>query len=93
MDLQTVINDPNVSLVDVREPFEFESGTVNGAVNIPLGTVPTRVADFKDMPRPIVLFCRSGGRSGQATAFLQGQGMDGIYNGGSWAMVDAMRVK
>ena len=54
------------------------------AINIPLGEVPTRVEEFKAMSRPIVVFCRSGNRSGQAAQYLQAQGVDEIFNGGGF---------
>ena len=37
--------------------------------------------------QPLVLCCLSGGRSGQATDFLQAQGCDDVHNGGGWEMV------
>jgi rhodanese-related sulfurtransferase len=37
------------------------------------------------------LCCLSGGRSGQATDFLQTQGCDKVYNGGGWEMVKAQK--
>jgi rhodanese-related sulfurtransferase len=37
--------------------------------------------------QPLVLCCLSGGRSGQATAFLQSLGCDKVYNGGGWQEV------
>lgn len=79
------INNANVTLVDVREPYELETeGFVPNAINIPLGEVPTRVEEFKEMSRPIVVFCRSGNRSGQAAQYLQAQGVEDIFNGGGF---------
>ena len=58
--------------------------TVPGAVNIPLDEVPERWEEFKSMSRPLVLFCRSGGRSGQALQFLASKGIaDGMNGGGA----------
>ena len=56
-------------LVDVREPSEFAGGTANGAVNIPLGNVIKELDKFKGKDN-IVVFCRSGNRSGQAKTIL-----------------------
>jgi len=42
------------------------------------------VEEFKAMSRPIVVFCRSGNRSGQAAQYLQAQGVDEIFNGGGF---------
>ncbi|MCB0380661.1 MAG: rhodanese-like domain-containing protein [Flavobacteriales bacterium] len=84
------VNLNEATIVDVREPFEYEMGRVEGSVNIPLGEVPGRVDEFKNMKKPLVLCCASGGRSGQATSFLAQNGVEEVYNGGGWNMV-AMR--
>jgi len=54
---------------------------VPGAVNIPLDEVPERWEEFKEMSRPLVVFCRSGNRSGQALAFLNSKGVSDGMNG------------
>lgn len=74
-------------VVDVRTPEEFISGNVPNSINIPLNEVPLRIEEFKEMDQPIVLCCLSGGRSGQATSFLQANGVD-CYNGGGWMDVN-----
>ncbi len=81
------VNLKEATIVDVREPFEFELGNVNGSINIPLGEVPGKVEEFKNMKKPLVLCCASGGRSGQATQFLASNGIDDVHNGGGWNMV------
>jgi phage shock protein E len=83
MDLSTIINQPDTIIIDVREPFEYAMGHVEGAVNIPLGTIPSRVEEFRNMEAPLVLYCRSGNRSGQAVGFLRANGIEEIFNGGS----------
>lgn len=87
MNLSELVKQPNVTLVDVREPWELAEGQVEGAKNIPLGEVPRRIDEFRSMDKPLVLFCRSGNRSGMATAILQAQGVEQVYNGGSWDQV------
>lgn len=77
------------ALVDVRTSMEFQSGSVAGALNIPLNEVPHRLEELKEMKQPLVLFCRSGARSEQARAYLSAQGLD-CYNGGSWTNVNHM---
>lgn len=77
-------------LVDVRTPEEFEEGSVEGAVNIPLDTIPHHVVDFENKEN-IVLFCQSGARCSQAKAYLERNGIQNIYNGGSWMEVESIR--
>lgn len=73
-------------LVDVRTPIEFGQGHLQDSVNIPLNTLSSNLAKFKGK-KNIVLFCRSGNRSGQAAAILRGKGITDVYNGGSWQNV------
>ncbi len=73
-------------LVDVRTPAEFSAGSVKGAVNIPLDQVTDQLAKFKGK-KHIVVFCRSGGRSGQAKSILEQNGVQNIINGGTWMNV------
>lgn len=70
-------------LVDVRTSAEFKSGSVKGAVNIPLDTISNQLAKFKNK-KHIVVFCRSGMRSSQAKAILEKNGFDNVINGGTW---------
>ena len=74
-------------LVDVREPGEFAGGTAKGAVNIPLGLVATQLAKFKGKEN-IIVFCRSGNRSGQAKIILEQNGFKNVVNGGTWENVN-----
>jgi sulfur dioxygenase len=70
-----------VEIVDVREPDEFNGslGHVPGARLLPLGSL---VARAKELPkdRPIVVVCRSGARSAQATLLLGKAGFDEVAN-------------
>lgn len=65
-------NTPHL-LVDVRSPQEFAQGAIEGAVNIPLLELPTRLAE---LPRdtPLVLYCSNGNRARSAVNFLAQQG-------------------
>ena len=90
MNIQELINDTATTIVDVRTEIEFEEGNVVGSINIPLHNIIEKVEELKAM-QPLVLCCLSGGRSGQATAFLHAQGCDDVHNGGGWEFVDAQK--
>lgn len=92
MSIRDLINDEKATIVDVRTPGEFMSGNVANSINIPLNEVPNRVDEFKNMSRPIIVCCLSGGRSGQAAAFLSANGVDEVYNGGGWMEVNGALV-
>jgi len=79
------IKNPNVTLIDIREPYELEvDGNVPSAINIPMGEIPQKLDEIKEMPKPIVIFCRSGGRASSTLNFLQENGLDEIFNGGGF---------
>ncbi len=85
VDLKPIIED-GAYLVDVRTPGEFAQGNVKGSTNIPLDTLPSQLAKFRDK-KSIVVFCRSGNRSGQAKAILEQNGFSNVVNGGTWEEV------
>jgi rhodanese-related sulfurtransferase len=86
--LATLVNG-GAFLVDVRSPGEFAEGNVKGSVNIPLDQVQNQLAKFKDKEY-IVVFCRSGNRSGQAKSILEQNGFTNVTNGGTWQDVNAV---
>jgi phage shock protein E len=70
-------------VVDVRTPAEFAAGAYPGATNIPLAEIEQRLADLGDRKRTIVVYCRSGHRSGQAKVILEKNGFSDVTNGGA----------
>lgn len=61
------------TLVDVRTTAEFEEGHLEGARNVPVQDLPARVAEIP-RDKPVVVYCRSGGRSSRAAEILRDQG-------------------
>lgn len=91
MDLQEVLKSGNYELIDVREPMELMmDGEVEGAKNIPLGEVEERQDEILNSGKPVILFCRSGNRSGKALEYLSSQGLKDGFNGGGFADVRSM---
>ncbi|MFD1928242.1 rhodanese-like domain-containing protein [Sporosarcina siberiensis] len=68
-------NNEVLNMIDVREVEEVRGGHIDGIVNIPLGLLEFRMNEL-DKKKEYIMICRSGGRSGQATAFLQEWGFD-----------------
>ncbi|EKF54121.1 MAG: rhodanese-like domain-containing protein [Flavobacteriaceae bacterium] len=87
-ELKEVLAD-NAYLVDVRTPSEFASGSVKGAVNIPLDKISGQLSKFKGK-KNIVVFCRSGNRSSQAKSILEKNGFKNVVNGGTWQNVNSL---
>ena len=78
----------DVQLLDVREPFEWEAGRIEGAIHIPLNDVLNGRTDELDPNRPVVAYCRTANRSEVARLMLQAQGFEAYtMEGGSEAWV------
>jgi rhodanese-related sulfurtransferase len=72
------VSDPTAEgwvVVDVREPYEWADGHIDGALHIPLGELPARVGELDPQARTLVV-CHVGARSARATAWLHQQGFD-----------------
>jgi rhodanese-related sulfurtransferase len=67
-----LISEGAIQLIDVRQRHEHEAGRIAGDRLIELGALSGETASI-DRERPVVFYCRSGGRSAMATeAFAQG---------------------
>jgi rhodanese-related sulfurtransferase len=64
------------TLLDVREPWEFEAAHMAGAKLIPMGDVPARAHQELDPEDHIVVICHHGVRSMNVTAWLRQQGFE-----------------
>ena len=72
--------DTDFVLIDVREPHEHAAFNIGGLL-VPVGTVPHALADleaYKD--KEVIVYCRSGARSGMAQGFLQQAGFGQVRN-------------
>lgn len=68
-------------LVDVREPDEWADGHIDGALHMPLASVPDRVDELPD-DATVYVVCAMGGRSARAAEFLRARGIDAVNVGG-----------
>ncbi len=72
-------------VVDVRDPGEFSSGHVPGAINVPLGNLSDDASRrFREKNQLLLLHCLSGTRSGIARRQLKKLGYDNVFNLGSY---------
>lgn len=80
-DFSKKITDKSIVLLDVRTPAEFASGHISGATNIDFesGTFASDIIKL-DKSRSYAVYCRSGNRSGQATALMAKDGFKSIFN-------------
>ena len=80
--LKELFKNPSTIIVDVRSAWEFESEHITGAKNIPLEELAGKIEEFKSFKSPIILYCRSGARSGMAVNILKQSGLTDVFNGG-----------
>ncbi len=66
-------------LLDVREPWEYHYCRIDGAVNMPMNSVPARLEELP-CARPIVVICHHGVRSFHVARFLDHQGFGQVFN-------------
>ncbi|QDP94938.1 rhodanese-like domain-containing protein [Microlunatus elymi] len=80
---------PDWMLLDVRTDAEWADGRIEGSVHIPLDQLIARVDEVSDK---VVCICAVGGRSAQATAYLNSIGRDAVnLEGGIQGWIAASR--
>ena len=70
---------PQMQILDVREPWEFETFHIEGVTFIPLGELAERYTEV-DASRPVLCVCAGGVRSARAAKFLGVQGYGDVIN-------------
>ncbi len=80
-------------LIDVREPMEFAGGHVEGAINIPVGSIEDGATALASIDRDaeITVYCRSGGRAENAKAELEALGYTHVTNGINQSSLEASK--
>ncbi len=70
----------NFVLLDVREPWEVQTASIEGAKLIPMGDVPSRAHQELDPEEPIIVVCHHGVRSMNVTVWLRQQGFEKVQS-------------
>ncbi|ABW68065.1 rhodanese-like domain-containing protein [Desulfosudis oleivorans] len=69
----------DISIIDVRQPGEYEKGHIPGARLIPMGELDTRLSEI-DRNKPALVYCAVGGRSRVAAQMMAGKGFFNVIN-------------
>jgi rhodanese-related sulfurtransferase len=78
-----MLADTSVALLDVREPDEFAEKHIVRAKLLPLGTIADNAEKLlPNKDQPLIVYCRSGGRSAQAAKLLVRMGYTRVYDAG-----------
>ncbi len=80
--MQQAVTDGGL-LLDVRTPSEFSAGHLEGAINIPVDQLQSRLQEIGDTDRSIVVYCASGMRSRSALNVLRDNGFSNVHDLGS----------
>jgi rhodanese-related sulfurtransferase len=68
-------------LIDVREPHEHQLGHLDGSELIPMAELPVKLEELATLKdQEVILYCRSGGRSGAMTTFMTSNGFKNVRN-------------
>lgn len=68
----------SIELIDIREPYEYQSGSIKTAKNIPMGSLLDDPNKYLRKDKTYYLLCQSGARSGMTTKRLTKQGFEVI---------------
>ncbi len=71
-DLDNLIG--KIELIDIREPYEYKSGSIKTAKNIPMGNLLDKPEKYLMKDKTYYIMCQSGGRSSRTTKLLDKQG-------------------
>ncbi len=77
-EISQIIQDKNITIIDVRTKEEYESGHIKGAINIPDTEIENEVNYDKD--KAIAVYCRTGVRSSETAKTLEKMGYTKIYD-------------
>lgn len=71
-----LLKNKEARLIDVREPWEFETARIEGSVLMPMGDVPARAHQELDPDERLVVVCHHGQRSLNVAVWLRNQGFE-----------------
>ncbi len=81
--VKMVEEDQAIRFIDVRTQQEYDAGHVASAELLPLNQLESKIeSEIADKDTKIIVYCRSGNRSGQAQAMLNGMGYNNVYDAG-----------
>lgn len=76
-----LLNKDDALVIDVREDKEIQGGLIKGARHITLAQLPTKLGELeKSKNAPVLVYCRSGSRSGHACQTLTKAGFENVSN-------------
>jgi rhodanese-related sulfurtransferase len=84
-EFKAAMDDPNIWIIDVREPNEYAAGHIKSAINLPRGVIEFKIwkkvgyPDKTNMDQKMYLYCKAGSRCALATKALRDLGFTQVY--------------
>ena|SRR5277367_1596933 len=78
--VKTLLESDTIILLDVREPWEYQTASIAGSQLIPMGDIPSRAHQELDPEAHIVVVCHHGVRSLNVTHWLRQQGFESVQS-------------
>jgi rhodanese-related sulfurtransferase len=84
-EFKAAMDDPNIWIIDVREPNEYAAGHIKSAINLPRGVIEFKIwkkvgyPDKTNMDQKMYLYCKAGARCALATKALRELGFTQVY--------------
>jgi phage shock protein E len=80
-----IVIDESTAVIDVRTEQEYKAGHLRNSTHIPYGEIKNKIADHvQDKNQKIIVYCRTGRRSGIAKNTLDEMGYTNVINAGSY---------
>ena len=74
-------------VIDLRTAYEYDQGHVPHSLNIPVDRIRANIDRIRDLRKPVVLCCATGGHCWEAADILRSAGIPRVINGGAWQSV------
>lgn len=83
---KALLDKGGVIFLDCREPKEYKSGHIPGAINIPRGLLEFKIGSkISEKNTPVIMYCKTGGRASLACCSIQRMGYKNVKNiDGGW---------
>ena len=75
-DAAAILKEGNARLIDVREPWEFATASIEGSLLMPMGDIPSRAHQELDPDARLLILCHHGARSLSVANWLRQQGFE-----------------
>lgn len=92
VNIKPIVKDPETAIVDVRIPEQFEEGSAQNAVNIPLATINDNLEFFRKQKNSVI-YCNSGKQAQEVMEILNKNGIENVYYGKTLKNIKAIQAE